>query len=217
MTLPEPKFYSPARNTKIQYRNLPHWEQEGVCAFVTMRLADSLPKEVMREHEQARRRWLQARGWDAELPEAFVLDQLSPVERQSFRRFASSKMHRSLDKGHGSCVLKNADVRRIVEEAVRYGNMETYTLYSFVIMPNHVHVLLQPMPGESLKRLLSSMRRVSARNVNRHLGRAGELWQAEPFDHLVRSRHWFDRYRTYIRLNPARARLRSDAYTWWQA
>jgi len=211
------RFYDSSRATRIQHRNLPHWEQDGVCAFVTMRLADSLPEAVLSEHEAARKRWLAMRGWDEELPESFVLDQLSPLERQAFRRFASSRIHRSLDKGLGTCVLRNPDVRVMVEECLRFGNGSTYSLYAFVIMPNHLHLLLQPMPGQSMKALLSTMRKVSARHVNRHVGREGALWQSEPFDHLVRSRHWYDRYRTYIRLNPARARLPTDAYSWWQS
>jgi REP element-mobilizing transposase RayT len=217
MSIVPPKFFDPGRATFVQHRNLPHWQQEGVCAFVTMRLFDSLPSAVMEKHAQARRRWLAERGCDPDLPEAFVLDQLSPMEQRSFRRFASSRLQRSLDKGAGSCLLRQSEIRSIVEECLRFGDGRDYALYGFVVMPNHVHLLLQPFADHSLQKVLSSMRRVSARNVNRLMRRTGDLWQSEPFDHLVRSAHWFERYRSYMRLNPVRARLPAHAYTWWQA
>ena len=214
--LPFPRCYDKSRPTRITYRNLPHWEQDGVCAFVTIRLADSIPDSVRTTLDRKRERWLKERGFDPTLPTAFLLDRMDLHTRRGFCRFNSSLLHRALDKGHGDCVLRNRDLRWHVEDCLQFGNGDSYDLFAYVVMPNHAHLLIQPKTGERIKDHLSTIRRVSARRINRDLGRQGDLWQCEPFDHLIRSRHWFQRYRDYLRLNPYRARLRPEAYTHWE-
>ena len=82
-------------------------------------------------------------------------------------------------------------------------------------MPNHVHVLIQVRHGYELRKQFREIQRFSAREINRHLARSGQLWQGEPFDHVVRSESQFEYLQQYINDNPAKARLQSGEFTLW--
>jgi REP element-mobilizing transposase RayT len=74
-------------------------------------------------------------------------------------------------------------------------------------MPDHVHLLVRPLAGWSLAKILQGIKGFSAREINRVLSRKGAFWQVENFDHLVRNeRDWLDKY-NYIHNNPVSAEL----------
>lgn len=210
------KFYNPNLPTRITYRHLPHWEQDGCCAFVTMRLNDSIPRSVLEDHNRLRRNWLREHGLQPDQNPSEILSQLSETAQRGFQRFASRLYQNALDKGAGSCVFQRPDVRNLLVETLQGKEGAWYRLGDYVVMPNHLHMLIQPFEDLSLKKVLSSIRRVSAREINPLLGRKGTLWQPEPFDHLARSRSRFDRHRRYIALNPKRARLVERQFTHWE-
>ena len=90
-----------------------------------------------------------------------------------------------------------------------------YELGAFVVMANHVHVLLLPRIPPS--RLLQSLKGFTAREANRVLGRTGEpFWQAESYDHWVRDEAEYGRIVAYIENNPVKAGLveRAEEYRW---
>ncbi|RPI12327.1 MAG: hypothetical protein EHM65_06090, partial [Acidobacteriales bacterium] len=90
--------------------------------------------------------------------------------------------------------------------------------HAFVVMPNHVHVLLTPRVLPS--RLLKSLKGCTARQANRVLGRTGEIfWQSESYDHWVRNDTEFQRIGAYIENNPVKAGLvaRAGDYRWSSA
>lgn len=74
-------------------------------------------------------------------------------------------------------------------------------------MPNHIHALLEPVPGVMLGDILQRWKGGSAREINLALGRSGSLWQVEPFDHIVRSEAQLQHFRRYVAMNPNKARL----------
>ncbi len=80
-----------------------------------------------------------------------------------------------------------------------------YQLDEWAIMPNHVHVLMAPKEGFTPEEILHAWKSFTAHAINRHLSRQGQLWQRESFDHLVRSPAYLERFRQYIRNNPAKA------------
>ena len=99
-----------------------------------------------------------------------------------------------------------------------------YQLAAFVLMANHVHVLLQPLLPPS--RLLKSLKGYTAREANRLLGGTGEpFWQRESNDHCVRNEAEWTRIVGYIESNPVKAGIvrRPEEYRWssahptWQA
>ena len=70
-------------------------------------------------------------------------------------------------------------------------------------MPNHVHVCMEIIPGQLLPDLMASWKGYMSREINRHLGRNGTLWQKGYFDRLVRDWEHFGRVIRYFRRNPA--------------
>ena len=106
-----------------------------------------------------------------------------------------------LDAGHGSCVLRDDACRQIVEDALWHFAGERYHLYAYVAMPNHVHVLFQPVEGRTLSEVVTSWKRFTARKINDRLTKEGTLWQKESFDTLVRSERHFKTIVGYIKRN----------------
>ena len=125
--------------TVVIYRErgyLPHLEEKGRSYFVTFRLADSVPAELLeawkherevvrkRAHEQNRK--------------------LSEYEAERLKYLYSERVEKYLDSGAGDCWLKNLEIARIVLDALRYFDGNRYDLHSWSVMPNHVHVLFTP-------------------------------------------------------------------------
>jgi putative transposase len=93
-----------------------------------------------------------------------------------------------------------------------------YQLYAFVVMANHVHVLLLPLIAPS--QLLKSLKGYTAREANRRVGKTGEpFWQRESYDHWVRNEAEWRRIAAYIENNPVKAglALRAEEYRWSSA
>ncbi len=72
-------------------------------------------------------------------------------------------------------------------------------------MPNHVHLLLLPSPGFELESLLKGVKGSSARLCNQILQRAGQFWQPDSYDHIVRTLTQLAHFREYIAGNPTKA------------
>ena len=74
-------------------------------------------------------------------------------------------------------------------------------------MPNHVHVIFQPMQTWTLAKIIHSWKSFTVHRANKLLGRAGEFWQRESYDHLIRDSNEMERISRYIANNPAKAKL----------
>ena len=100
------------------------------------------------------------------------------------------RMDRRLDSATGGPLwLRDERIARIVVNSLQYAeqNLKLYELVSWVVMPNHVHILLYPYTD--LNRITKTVKGFSGRKSNQTLGRTGEpFWQDESFDHWVRSR-----------------------------
>jgi carbamoylphosphate synthase large subunit/REP element-mobilizing transposase RayT len=182
-------------------RNLPHREQPQATYFVTFRLADSVPQALLQQWREEQETWLKfhPKPWDWK------------NEREHHRRFVEDR-ESSLDRGHGSCLLRDADVAAIVTKALRHFNFERYVLDAFVIMPNHVHALIQPLADHSLSEILHTWKSFTANAVNRALNRDGKVWMPESYDHIVRDWNELLSWRRYIAANPKKARLNNREY-----
>ena len=183
---------------------LPHFKREGASYFVTFRLVDSLPKEVLlcfeREHAEALR----------QLPATATSEQAGEVHRELRR-----KVERYLDQGMGECHLRRPEIADMVADALRHFHGEQYLLDDWVVMPNHVHVILWPMPNFTLSEILKSRKRHTARQANLILKRTGNtFWQRESYDHWIRNEDEKSRIRRYIRMNPVNAGLCKSPEDW---
>jgi REP element-mobilizing transposase RayT len=130
------------------------------------------------------------------------LKNLSGEELAEYYRLFSERYDQLLNAGSGSCVLRDPINTDIVRGALRFFDRQRYVLDEHVVMPNHVHVLVRPLVGYGLAAILHSWKSYTANQINRRLGSAGQLWQHESFDHIVRNEPAMDAIRRYIRENP---------------
>jgi putative transposase len=166
---------------------LPHFDKPGLVQMVTYRLADALPRELRAE-------------WESLL----TLED----EREKHRRIEAY-----LDAGHGSCLLRRADVASIVQENLLHGDGRRYRLIAWVIMPNHVHTLFE-ITDVPLDRILHGWKSYTAHRISETLGSTGTIWQPDYFDRYMRDREHFDRSLRYIERNPVKAGLVAGPEEW---
>ena len=205
--------YDPSAEVEITARDLPHWFQPGVAIFVTFRTIDSMPQSVVELWEREQTDWLARQGYAISVKElrdagTRVLDRLPEALRAPFKKVRDRGWHEHLDKGHGECLLRSPALAAMVAESIETFDGDRYDLDCFVVMPNHVHVLLQCRSEWTLRRVAHSWLSFTARRINKALGRTGHFWQSEPFDHLVRSPEQFEHFRRYIAENSHRAGLK---------
>ena len=117
-----------------------------------------------------------------------------------------------LDLGRsGPLYLRQPEIARCTVDAIQFAQdqLEMYQLHAYVVMPNHVHLLITP--EVDLAKITHSVKRFSAREANRLLGQTGQsFWQDESYDHVVRNPGEFERIAAYIENNPIRAGLVAD-------
>lgn len=104
--------------------------------------------------------------------------------------------------------------RRIILEHIKGGDGKFYRCYAAVVMPDHVHLLIQPMNGYTLSRVMSGMKGVSAYKINHHRHTKGTVWQHESYDRIVRDGDEFDEKLNYMYNNPLKAGLTDDPSTY---
>jgi REP element-mobilizing transposase RayT len=172
-------------------RRLPHWQPDGKALFLTWRLHDTLPPNCHFDQESLT------------TGRAFVC----------FDRYLDSA-------AYGPTWLGRPDIAQIVVDALHNGDRELdqYRLHNWVIMSNHVHVLLTPLVPPS--KLAQSLKGFTARKSNLLLGRTGvPFWQREGFDRWVRNDAEFRKISSYILRNPVAAGVaeRPEDYRWSSA
>lgn len=186
------QFVDRRQHITVKCGKLPHWYQHGSVQFVTFRLADSMPQTVINKYKSIRNKWL------ATHPE--------PWDRDTCKQYYNvikKKMDWWVEQGYGKCVLAKSEARQLVVDSLEYYNGTRYLLHAYVIMPNHVHLLLSPISEHTLAETIGSIKRFTATAINKMLGTTGPVWQREMFDRLVRNEQEFERYVRYIQANPA--------------
>jgi len=104
-------------------------------------------------------------------------------------------------------------VRATVLDCCKHDHGTKLDLQIAVVMPDHVHVIFTPLVSEesmavySLAEIMDAIKGASAHKINRILGRKGRVWQAESFDHVLRSSESFDQKIQYLLENPVRLGL----------
>ena len=102
----------------------------------------------------------------------------------------------------------------VVRRSILLNNTETHLNIAWVIMPNHVHLLIKQWPGFKLGNIVKQIKGGSAHNLNKALGRSGKVWQIGYFDRLIRSPLQLRQTVDYIHENPVKARLVSNSNNW---
>jgi REP element-mobilizing transposase RayT len=171
---------------------LPHFDSAHVAQFVTFRLFDSLPRKTA----------LKILG---------EIDAFPEEKRASEKR---KRIEQFLDVGYGACYLRKGEVAEIVQDAFLHFDSIRYALHEWVIMPNHVHLLLTVNTGYTLSSILGSWKSYTARYANRFLSRRGEFWHREYYDRYIRNFVHYENVVDYIRNNPVKAGLCTRSSEW---
>lgn len=178
--------------SSVEYRtrrgaNLPHLRQHGGTAVyaVCFRLIDSLPAAAIERYR---------------LSDASQSDETWDA------------MDQELDRQHGTCLLRDERAAGVVKHAIEHFDDERYRALAWCIMPNHVHLVLQPLPGFELDGILHSLKQYTARQINSVLLRVGPIWQSESYDRLVRDGTELLNQIRYVYENPSKAGL--DDWPW---
>jgi REP element-mobilizing transposase RayT len=143
---------------------LPHYDGGSITQFITCRLFDSLPRKIL---------------------ERFRLE-LETREVEDIDREVMILIEKFLDSGYGECFLKKPEVAEIVKNSLRKFDGERYKLIAWVIMPNHIHLLIRPLNGWELDKILQSFKSFTAQEANKLLQRNGKFWMREYFDRRIR-------------------------------
>ena len=158
------------------------------------RLADSVPYHLLK-------RWrdeVRLAGTDGDEVRAAKLDRL---------------VSRFEDTGYGACHLRLPEIGALVQNTLLHGDGDRYRLLEWCVMPNHVHVLLEPH-RRPLPDIVRTWKSVSARRANRILGLNGQFWMNDYYDRYIRDRRHFEAVRNYIWRNPVVAGLCLEAHEW---
>ena len=168
---------------------LPHFDSDGAVQAIAFRLADSVPRAL-------------AEQWRAEAA--------ARGETPDLRR----RIDDYQDAGRGACHLRRPEIARIVEDALLHFDGDRYRLLEWCVMPNHVHVLVEQLPGRRLSDVVASWKSFTAKRANRLLGRSGRFWAADYRDRFIRDERHFAAAHRYVRENPVKAGLCAAPSDW---
>jgi REP element-mobilizing transposase RayT len=176
---------------------LPHFESAQATQHVTFHLADSLPRTALLGLE-------------------FEINTL-PIEKGDVER--RKRMDAWIDAGHGSCLLRRPAIAGIVQGSLLIFDSRRYRLLAWVVMPNHVHALFQPMDGWTIAKIVASWKKFTARKICDEQRSNGEelatpVWHREYWDRYIRDRKHLEQAIQYIHLNPVKAGLVAKPESW---
>jgi REP element-mobilizing transposase RayT len=166
---------------------LPHFDAPDVTQMVTVMLADTFP--VKRRAE-----------WE-------------PILKGADTSLKRRKLEAWLDRGHGQCWLRRPEVAQIVEDVVRGSDGDDYQLEAWVVMPNHIHVVVNVW-NVPLSKLISLWKGKSARLANLELRRIGKFWQEDYFDTVIRDEAHLRKAVRYTEQNPSKSGLVKVSCDW---
>jgi hypothetical protein len=151
---------------------LPHCDKPGAVQMLNFRLVDALPAHVV---------------------EAIAQDPTCRTDAERWERLQDY-----LDAGHGACYLRDPKVGALVENALLFFDAQRYRLIAWSVKPNHVHTIIETMPGHPLERVLHSWKSYTGSEANKIVGRQGRFWQVEYFDRYIRDARHLEAAIAYI-------------------
>jgi putative transposase len=173
----------------------PHRDEPELTQFITFRLADSLPQSTLQ-------------GYAGEL-------------KRLTNRARRARIESWLDAGYGSCVLAHPPVAETLQQVLWHYHGELYRLRAWVVMPNHVHILIDPQA--SIARIVQRWKAYTATWVTRECPELalpkGRLWMRDYWDRYIRDERHHQTAVHYIRQNPVKAGLcdAPEAWRWSSA
>ena len=195
-----------------QGKYLPHFDAGNIYQFITYRLADSIPKEKLKILKKE-------------------IERLPTNKREHERR---KQIEAWLDAGFGKCILNKPECAQIVIENWKHFDKIRYNLIAWVVMPNHVHVLIFVYHGWPMYKIVNSWTGYTGRQINKIINpiesafddqtlterrlnsfkRTRQVWHRDYWDRFIRDEKHFVTAKHYIENNPIAAGLVKNAVDW---
>ena len=189
---------NPHETIAFYRKRLPHWIVDDATYFVTICLKGAIPEKAAWQIRSESERLHNLEGQGLLLQKKRIL-----IEVEEW-----------LDQASPSCNLAQPAVFSELQQAIDYREeQETWRMVEYVVMPSHIHLFFQVMKGE-LHDILTDFKHWTAVKINRILGRSGQLWMREWFDHWARSAEQAEKIIRYIIDNPVKAGLVKSAEQW---
>ncbi len=176
-------------------RKLPHFDA-AITQSITIRLEDSLPKEVLLR----------------------VAEEMKTVKsNRKLERIR--RLEAMLDDGFGSCILGEDQCAKVVQDALIFLDGKRFDLLAWVIMSNHVHFLARFDEHQTLEKALHSLKSYTSNELKKLHPEMGAIWQGEFFDRYIRSEAHYWHEVNYIENNPVLAKRcqRKEDFRWSSA
>ncbi len=190
---------------RTYHRHLPHQVPEGFPIFLTWTLKGAIPRQVVqrlhteRDRLQSEPKRLKESSTDRKIRHSKLVFSMSD---QYLAQCESGPKH-----------LKDSQTAAIVENSILFGAQTRYDLFAFVVMSNHVHVLLTP--HWPLEKITQGIKGFTAKQINKmHNAQNRIFWQSESYDHWPRDDDEFYRIIDYIERNPVDAGLCVEPKDW---
>jgi putative transposase len=134
------------------------------------------------------------------------------------RLFVAKYPHHVVQRGNNrnACFLAEQDFLRYLEFLRKAAEKYEVAVHAYVLMTNHVHLLVTPAAPEGISGMMQSLGRRYVRYFNDRYHRTGTLWEGRFHGSLVQDDHYLLACYQYIELNPVRAGMVNDpaAYRW---
>ena len=211
----ENPFSSTLMLERIRRRMLPHWDVPDAAYFVTSCLDGSLSANGKLDIANYRR----------ELEQRTVPPNTTKAEWKIIRgKLVFARLDRWLDEAPAVRWLERADLANLIMQSFLHGAGTKYDLFTFVVMPSHIHWVFQPRLAwfeskpdskrSSRQRIVHGLNTHTGQECNRLLDRNGVFWQDEGYDHWIRDVAELERIMLYVENNPVRAGLCAAPEQW---
>ncbi len=172
---------------------IPHFNSSEVIQFITYKLQDSIPPDIQTQID--------------------ALEKSSDADNAPFH----PKIEKILGAGYGSCVLQQPVNAHYVIDTWKFHHPHKYHLFAWVVMPNHVHVLIKPNKDCPLSQIVQSWKSYTAKQIKKEQTNPPsriKIWQRDYWDRFIRDEDDFYSTLNYIHENPVRAGLVESAKDW---
>ena len=176
--------------TSFHRRNLPHFYQPDTTYFITFRIKGSIPLEkLLSLNNSTNKKRIMNKSAKHKINEKYFYEYDRLIHKYNL------KYH-----------LNNSALADLVKNELDKYNGKDYKIICYSIMPNHVHIIFHLHENaRTVGKIMQSKKRVSSFNINKYLGRKGNFWQAESYDHIVRNQAELEILIEYTLLNPVKA------------
>lgn len=208
---------------KEAYRNiLPHFQQPGQAYFVTWILKDAIPpKALFRYTQKLKMLKSQIKLYKEQNHKKKIINELTfqyNLTRKKYMK-AYDNLLAVACKNTPVDLLK-AENLTITREALLFWENRKLKNCAYSIMPNHIHWVFELLEKDAegslvyLQDILQSVKRFTARQINKQEGRIGTLWQKESFDTTIRDEKHMYNAIEYTLNNPVNAGLVQNRESW---